>query len=547
MNVRKLAESACLGTILTVCSLAQPPLAAQNGTVSGSVTNAAGAPLRRVSLQLTLLARGLGSPLDAPASNSATETDSQGNFTFDNVAPGRYLLVAQRAGYTNTSYHNARGSVLTVGPDQKTTDLVIKMISQGIIGGRVIDEENEPLPGATVSVSVYLLSKDQTVVPVAPRAGEGKTDADGAFAIGSLPPGRYAVSVAAPPAAESPVTSPPRTPREIYVATYYPDAIDLAAATPVELGAGAQVRGLEIRLHKVPVFRVSGKVVNAVTGEPGSGIVVNLFRRGGVPGISARSTGVSAGDFSFDGVSPGTYILETKSTGEAEGRPPLVGRQIISVGSRDLNGVVVDLRPGIELSGNVIAEGTPPSAWPQITLTPTEGLDYPTDFAMIDGNGRFTVAGLEPAPYRLNIGSVRLPMFVKAIRFNGREIGNEEIDLASAQTGSLEIVISDNGSSLTGVVNDSAKPVGPGIVVTAHHRTLWQNRVTQTDESGRFTFTNLPPGEYLMTAMDTGTGFFGPAPVPSEKLVKAVTVGEGVSATTELQLITLDSLQVDAR
>ena len=88
MNVRRLAKSACLGTILTVCSPAQPPVAAQNGTVSGAVTNTVGAPLRLVSLQLTLLARGSGSALDAPVLNSATETDSQGNFAFDDVPHG---------------------------------------------------------------------------------------------------------------------------------------------------------------------------------------------------------------------------------------------------------------------------------------------------------------------------------------------------------------------------------------------------------------------------------------------------------------------------
>jgi hypothetical protein len=552
MNVRILAQSACLGTILTVCSLAQAPVAPQKGTVSGAVTNTAGEPLRRVSLQLSpqqiiRSASGSGSVLDIdiPASILATETDSQGNFTFDDVAPGRYMLAAQRAGYLNASYSNARGRVLTVQPGQKTTDIVIKMTPQGIVGGRVVDEENEPLPGASVRVNA-LLSKNQALAPVA-ALGDGKTDADGAFAIGNLAPGRYVVSVAAPPNAESPGRSPPPSQRDIYVTTYYPDAIELAAATPIELGAGAQIRGLEIRLHKVPVFRVSGKVVNAVTGEAGSGVVVNLFRRGDVPGISARSTGVNAGDFSFDGVSPGSYVLETKSTAEAEDRSPLVGRQVISTGGRDLDGVVLQLTPGNELSGTVIVEGSPPSAWPQITLTPTEGLDYPTDFTKIDANGRFTVTGLEPAPYRLNIGSVPPPMFVNAIRFNGREMGNEPIDLASEQKGSLEIVISDRVSSLTGVVHDSAGPAGPGILVMAHRRIPGQiqNRVAQTDESGRFSFTSLPPGEYILTATDTGGWFVPLPPELIEKLGKVVTVGQGAPATTELQLITTDNLRAD--
>jgi hypothetical protein len=287
-------------------------------------------------------------------------------------------------------------------------------------------------------------------------------------------------------------------------------------------------------------------VVSAVTGTAGSG-VVSLFRQGTVPGISARSAGVTAGDFSFDGISPGNYVLETKSMGEAEDHPSLVGRQIVSVGGGDLNGVVVELTPALAVSGSIVVEGAPPSAWPQITLTPIEGVNYPTDFATIDVNGRFIVSGLEPAPYQLNIGSMSPPTFLKAIRFNGREIGsNEAIDLTSGQKGSLGIVISDRASSLTGVVNDSAGPAGPGIMVVAKRRTWGQTRFAQTDESGRFSFTGLPPGEYLLTAMDTGGGFFWVSEV-IEKLSKVVSLGEGVSATTEVRLITIDDLQVDSR
>ena len=94
--------------------------------------------------------------------------------------------------------------------------------------------------------------------------------------------------------------------------------------------------GLEIRLQRVPVFKVSGKVVNAATGEPTD--ILNLIRQGsGAPGLSARSTGLIAGEFSFDGVVPGTYILETKPTPGMEGRPALVGWQMISVGNEDLD------------------------------------------------------------------------------------------------------------------------------------------------------------------------------------------------------------------
>jgi hypothetical protein len=80
----------------------------------------------------------------------------------------------------------------------------------------------------------------------------------------------------------------------------------------------------------------------------------------------------------------------------------------------------------------------------------------------------------------------------------------------------------------------------------AHRRILGDtNRVTQTDESGRFSFTGLPSGEYLLSAMDTGTAIVIPSPELSEKLEKVVTLVEGASATTELQLIITDSLWMD--
>ena len=60
--------------------------------------------------------------------------------------------MAERSGYLNTFYSSARSAVLNISPGQKATGIVIKMTPQGIIAGRVVREEDEPVPGATVSV-----------------------------------------------------------------------------------------------------------------------------------------------------------------------------------------------------------------------------------------------------------------------------------------------------------------------------------------------------------------------------------------------------------
>jgi hypothetical protein len=143
----------------------------------GTVVNTAGVPLRRVLLQLTQLSPGPGPSPDALAANPRRRPIHR-EASRSKTLLRRYLLAAQRPGYLNASYQNARGSVLTLQAGQKTSDIVIKTRPQGIVAGGVIDEENEPLPGATVNIRPYLLSKDQTVIPTGPL-GEGKTDADG--------------------------------------------------------------------------------------------------------------------------------------------------------------------------------------------------------------------------------------------------------------------------------------------------------------------------------------------------------------------------------
>src|SRR5579872_4179669 len=188
-------KATCLATILAACCLAQPPEPSGNGSITGSVVNPAGEPLRHVTLQLNPLAAGAAST-NGPVSSYATDSDSAGNFAFDDVQPGQYTLMAERTGYLRSSYTSARGNVLTIHPGEKTTDITVQMISQSIIAGRVVDDEGEPLPGATVTVRVNLAELPSQT-----------TNADGVFAIGNLPPGRYVISAAPRPNASAPVKS----------------------------------------------------------------------------------------------------------------------------------------------------------------------------------------------------------------------------------------------------------------------------------------------------------------------------------------------------
>ena len=54
------------------------------------------------------------------------------------------------------------------------------------------------------------------------------------------------------------------------------------------------------------------------------------------------------------------------------------------------------------------------------------------------------------------------------------------------------------------MVSDSDGPVGPAVTVMATRRNQGRYSITRTDENGRFSLVGLPPGEYLVIAMDMG-------------------------------------------
>ena len=527
------SSAAFLGLILTGLCSAQSAAPQQSATVSGTVTSATGELLGHVRCGARACHR------------LSWYTYRNGNFEriyrdrrerkifVHRCRPGRYFLTAERIGFLDTPYFEVK-----LDPGQNKSGIVLEMTPQGIIAGRVVDDANEPLAGAEVAVGPDL-RKGGTPPRLVYQAFKGTTDADGGFSIGGFPPGRYILTVTPPLALALPVKPQnPLDPIEAYIKSYYPDGTDFASAAAIEIGPGSQVRGLEVQIRRVPVFKISGKVINSATGGSGPAEIINLIYAGSAtPGQPARSTAIVSGEFSFENVPLGNYILETRALEEPGPQPPLIGWQLLSVSNSDLEGLVVEMKPSIELRGRVLVEGAPISSLPQITLTPIEGLNYlasPT----VDANGTFSLKGVEPTAYRLTLGVLRAPLFVKSIRFNGQDVhGN--LNFSPAASASLDIVIAHGTASLSGVVKNSGVAVGPGIPVLVA-RDGGGFFGAKTDERGSFSMTNLPPGEYRIIAMET---MARDSPALLLKIATAVMVDDAASAAVEIPLSSTEDVR----
>jgi len=84
-----------LALLLTAIVFAtQDPAVVRNGTITGILTTASGAPAVRVRVAATAVPR---DPADSSAATvSLGETDEQGRYVLENIPPGRYYIVAGR-------------------------------------------------------------------------------------------------------------------------------------------------------------------------------------------------------------------------------------------------------------------------------------------------------------------------------------------------------------------------------------------------------------------------------------------------------------------
>jgi Carboxypeptidase regulatory-like domain len=462
--------------------------APKKARVEGSVANLAGEPVRRATLYLNF-----GELIYTAESNAV------GNFVFEDIAPGRYMLTAERAGYISVQ----NPAWVALDPGQSMTGVSVKLTPQAIIAGRVVDEEGEPLPNAAVTLVRTVRGQDgaKQIVPV-PSATTTLTDADGAFVIGNLKAGAYYVSATQPRSGALPTLH--RSGEASYVPTYYPDATTVSTAVAVPVTAGGQSRGFVIRMRRVPVFRIAGKAVNAATGQPASNPSINLIPKNRLElPAQPMQAAIRDGTFEFNRVPAGTYVLEATPDGMSSDGI-LVGRQEVTVSRGDVENLLLPIVPATDVRGRVIVEdgSSAPLSRTTVTLNVADGANYGISGAEVGADGGFLIHGIEPASYRLDV--LRLPpgTYLKAVRYGGQDVTGMPIDLSGDSAGLLDIVLSGKGGMVTGIVHDaSGAPLRAALVA------LWNPRDPLPDlaqmftfavEDGRFLYPSAKPGEYKL-------------------------------------------------
>jgi protocatechuate 3,4-dioxygenase beta subunit len=366
----------------------------------------------------------------------------------------------------------------------------------------------------------------------------------------------------------------------VYQTAFYPGVAVPVQAEVITLKSGDERSDVNFQLRLTPTARVSG-VATGPTGPMG-----NLGMRLVVPadGVTSDSefdvatvvTGAD-GSFTFFGVPPGQFLLRAQKEARANdmagmmtmmgmGRgaaPPagpaksVFGQAMISVGSTDLEGVAFQLAEGVTVAGRLEFTSATGRAQPavtnmQVTLVPADGRN-PGGFGNIrnrvTATNTFETPNYGPGKYFLQIQGAPPQWQPKSATVGGRDVLDAPIDLRDTDVAGVLITLGDEPFALSGTVTvTGAQKADEAIVYVfpADHRAWIENgmnprrsRSTRAAANGTYSFTSLPPGDYLAVAVDRADEGNLQDPAFTEALSRLGTRVSVVSAKQSQDLTTM--------
>lgn len=477
----------------------------KTATLEGTVAHAGSkVPIRKAKVNLTVIGAG---------ANTSVETAEDGKFLLKDVKPGRYRITAERTAYETTAYGARKqgdtlGQVLRVDAGAALTGLDITLPKQGIIAGKVMDADNEPVPRVLVMATTSMYYQNGRKAQIPRGSIPVITNDLGEYRISQLPPGNYVVC--AVPAglyqpAPSDTPSKPAT-EESSVTTCYPNVTKMDEASKMEIKDSTELAGVDIRLTKTRTVTVQGRVVG-VPQSSGSITILNLNARTAGPmgnAINPRAYVQAAdGKFEFKNVPPGAYTIHTLPTGL--GNTPFVVKTPVEIGDRPVTDLQISAVVPFEIKAKVTAEPSPEFKLSSIrlVLTPADEITSALAMGTANADGDLTLANIVAGRYRVAIAGAPPTHYVKELRTDQGPAEGDEVEIPAAAT-TLALTFAQGRGEVSGLVRNEKGEAVPGVpaVLIPNPRRAFHLRTVRTDQNGVFKLQNVPPGEYRLIAFD---------------------------------------------
>ena len=495
---------------ILVCLILQGSRPTETGTVEGVVLNSVTKePVRKAQVRIQ------------PTSGSGVRrvfgvvSDASGHFAAPGLDPGEYVLSAMKAGFLGAyAPGGVRGSSssgafanvkLSAGDSVRNIELLLA--PGGVVTGRVVDEDGDPLAGASVALSQPRGSRARRQPG---RMTNAMSNDKGEFRIANVVPGKYVLAAELMSRGGGNLEPPGgvKGPEMGYAATYFPGVTDPAQAAPIEVLAGQELSGLEVALRRTPVFRVRGRVVDGEGNKPGERAYVFLApREGRMSGRQLGSGMMQEGRFEITGVPPGSYTVVAQ---RMDRNDQMIATEPLDVSASNVEGLTLTLQPGMTLQGRTAVEGesTVTARNLGVSLMPADGAGYtpPPRFEAKD-DGSFVLRSVYPGRYRVQYFSGgRGTVYLASAKYNDVDVTFGDLEIGPGGAGTLHLVFRSDGGKVAGSVRAGDSPAaGAGVLLmpaAEERRTQSSVFVVSAGPDGSYQFSGIRPGDYYLIAVD---------------------------------------------
>ncbi|MFZ5803357.1 MAG: carboxypeptidase regulatory-like domain-containing protein [Acidobacteriota bacterium] len=445
------------------------------------------------------------------------ETDNDGIFRLEVGDSPSIELHVRAKGFRETSRQ------VRMEPGEKPRPLLIQLEEGLVLAGRVIEPSGRPAVGVAVRLETERQQARGLAVGSRIKVWSSVTDGEGRFRVADLPPGRYEVMAQTPEGWRArEVAEAGREDLELELeptGTLTVTVKDKSGA-PV---AGASVEGWansgqswkqitdalgEVRLGQAspgthslrithPNFAPAWLRFDVKAGEESRREVT--LEAGGVvegvvKGLSASELSrcsVSVGVSSATPLPDGSFRITNAPLGKqrVEARVGWTGRfrnAQVEVKPDAPAWVELDFALGFTLTGQVHKQGKPLSGLMVAASREGEGVADTTD-----RQGQFRLRGLEAGLWKLSVADT-----------SGQVLLRQELELTADRH--LELALPSGALAGSVVAAESREPVAEATVIV--HQKGGFLRQETTGDDGRFGFSDLPDGDFTITAQAPGYG-----------------------------------------
>jgi hypothetical protein len=584
------------------------PTARFDGLIVGQVIDATtGRPIGGAIVSITGGPLGSVSPTGGqpPQGRPRVLTGGDGRFFFRDLPRGSFTISATKAGYVEGASGRRRpggaAQPIVLGDGERIGDVMVRLWKHAAVTGTVVDEMGEPLVGVQLRAfrREFAGGRRRYVTGAVWIPPFASTDDRGIYRFGNLMPGEYIVATVGRPVAvplamaqeiqqkafpngtdgAPPLQLPGNASSTqvgnivyglgrgvpvpalsldgrlfVYPMAFYPSVPTFPQAVSISVAPGEERSAIDLQLYPLPTVRVAGTVMGPE--GPAAALTLRMFP------AAAEDVGLDIdvpsaitdrnGAFEFPAITSGQYVIRASMRPP---RPSTVGplegalwtEMPLAVGRADVEGIALNLEPGLRVSGHVEFEGNAarPSAsrLRQVPVVVEAADSDPNRVARVtgglDGSGQFTVHGVLPGPYLVRVSASPEGWMFKSATYKGRNVADEPFDLDSDAIG-VVITFTDRWTGMHGVVQS---PRGGGdpdaaVLIFPLDRQAWTNyglsgrrvRSVRTSRSGCYSVHSIPAGDYYVVAIPEDRAADWQDPAFLESLTSAatrVTIGDG--------------------